>query len=89
MGSVVLVGGRFVIFRNYFFKLQNVQIKTVPSCKTVDLLLLGNKVSRVRNVQKWSVLSSNEVDLLMLKNRVYRLLNVEKCAVPSRKCLIC
>ena len=32
MGSALLVGARFDI-RNSFFKLQNVQIWTVPNCK--------------------------------------------------------
>ena len=40
MGSAHLVGGRFD-FRNSFFKLQNVQIWTVPNCKWSICCLTG------------------------------------------------
>ena len=49
------------------------QIRGVPSCKGVDLLLFRNRVFSVRIFEIWAVLSSNEVDFLILRNRVFRL----------------
>ncbi len=47
-------------------RLRKFQIRAVPSCKRVDLLMNRNNVFTVRNV-----LCSNEVDLLMHRNRVF------------------
>ena len=74
-----------LIDRNGIFMLWIVQLRALPSFKTVDLLMLRNSVFTVRNVEIWVVLSSNDVDLLMLRNRVFRLRIVQKYAVSFRK----
>ena len=45
-----------LIDRNAIFRLRNVQIRAVPSCTRVDLLMLRNSVFAVRNVEIWAVL---------------------------------
>ncbi len=40
-----------LMFRNSVFKLQNVQIWAVPTCKGVYLLIVRNGIFRLRNVQ--------------------------------------
>ena len=46
--SVIVHCFRFPYVWNFVFKLRNVQIRTVPSSKSVDLLMIRNRVNRVR-----------------------------------------
>ena len=85
MGCADLQEGRFADCQEWRFRLRNVQIRAVPSSKSVDLLMLRNRVFRVPSVQICAVLTSNVVDFLILRNRVFRLRNFQKWAVQSRK----
>ena len=52
MHSRPVKGAHLLLPRNRVFKLRNVQIWVVSSCKGVDLLMLRNRVYRLRNVKK-------------------------------------
>ena len=67
----------------WHLQVRKIQIRVIPCCNRVDLLMLGESVFTVRNVEIWVVLSSNEVDLLMLRNRVFRLRIVKIWAMLS------
>ena len=51
MNCAELQGGLFADCQEWNFRLRNVQIREVPSCKKVDLLMLRNSVFRVRKVE--------------------------------------
>ena len=51
MGCVELLGCLFENFSNGIFRLRNFEIRAVPSCRMVDLLMLMNRVVRQRNIQ--------------------------------------
>ncbi len=83
MDCVDLQVGLFADNQEWDLMLRNVQIITVLSCKSVDLLMFTNSGFRVRNVEIRAVLSCNEFGLLMHRNRVFRQRNDQKCAVKS------
>ena len=89
MDCVEVQGDLSSDFNEWYSRLRSFQIRAVPSCKKVDLIILRNSVFRTRNIEIWAVMSSNEVDLLMLRNRVFSLRIVQKYAVPSAKGVIC
>ena len=64
------------MLKNHVFRLRNVQIWAVPTCKDFDLLMLRNRVFGLGYVHIWVVPSCKGVDFLMLRNHVYRLPNV-------------
>ena len=72
MDCVELHLGLFDDCQEWHFQVRNVQIRAVPSCMRVDLLMFRKSVYTVQNVDIWAVLCSNEVDLLMLRNLVFR-----------------
>ena len=59
MDSAELQGDLFPDCQEWYFQAAKVQIRAVPSCKWVDLLIRRNRVFRVRNVEIWAVLSNN------------------------------
>ena len=83
MDCAELQWGLFAGRQEWHFQAAKRSDKSVPFCKTVDLLLLRNNVFRVRKVEKWTVLSSNEVNMLMLRNRVFVVRNAQIWAVLS------
>ena len=88
MDCMELQGGLFADCQELYLRLRKFQIRTVPSCKKVDLILLRISVFRARNIEIWAVMSSNEDDFLMLTNRVFRLRNDQLGGVRSWKVVV-